>query len=175
MKNVNKLYELFLERRSARNNNPLYTAEARGKRLNELKTIFPDDPTAPASAEVIQDCINASSQMWKEHAEYEKAELVVQAEINELTNPVEPKVQQVVKDIGGSYSVYIYDEAQDFGAFLWVSYDDKYEDFEVDWAREIFYTDDEDDVAQMLTQENPHIIELYVELAIEAVEKEMNK
>ena len=175
MKNIEKLYDLFLERRSARANNPLYTSDARVKRMEELRTIFSEDPTAPASVEVIDDCTRASKQMWKEFNEFEKPELIIQAEINKLTNPVDPKVQQVVKDIGGSYSVYIYDEAQDFGAFLWVSYDDKYDDFEVDWAREIFYKDDADDVAQMLTQENPHIIELYVELAIEAVEKEMNK
>ena len=165
-----RLYELYLRLEEAKKANPLLTLSQRQKRLQELKTIkiSEEDKDKPCSMEVIADIQRASRQMWAEYEEYNKPAQKIMDEIESLTNPISPKVTAIEKDDNG-WNVRIEDKGTDFAAWLSVVDLGDEGDLEADWARDIFYLADPDEVYQYLHQENIHMSEACIALAIDEV------
>lgn len=164
---VEELWDLYKQRQLAQGVNPLLSADARQKRMKEL-----ENPDIHNEIERIQD---ASRKMWAEFDSYDKERKDIQAKIDELTKPTGVIVREVVEHESTWLSILIEDLGLGFQAWMDASYDSDYDDWYFDWNQDIFFTDDLNDVAQMLTQENSYMWEEARDACYEAINTTQTK
>ena len=166
-----KLFELYHERERAIKNNPLNDITERGKLMKSYRTIVvpEEDKNKPATTEVIQDIQQASRKMWAKFDELDKPRVEIQAKIDELIKCYEPEVIEIEFN-GDTWSVCVADEQEQFSAWVDVWIDADYNDVMTEWNHYIFYTDNENNVWQMLHQDNDEVYDMFTSEAVCALE-----
>ena len=166
-----KLFELYNERERAIKNNPLNNFEERSKLTDSYRTITvpEEDKNKPATTEVIQDIQQAARKMWNKFDELDKPRAEIQAKIDELIKCYNPKVVEIFGDSDG-WSVLVADRQEQFSAWVDVWIDIDHNDVMTEWNKDIFYTNDEDEVYHKLHQDDAGIYEYFTSVAIDALE-----
>lgn len=166
-----KLFALYHEREQAIKNNPLNNLEERSKLASTYRTIIvpEEDKNKPASTEVIEDIQQAAQKMWNKFDELDKPRVEIQAKIDALIKCHNPKVVEIECN-GGTWSVFVEDKREKFSAWVNVWIDTEYNDVSAEWNNDIFYTNYEDDVYQMLHQKDSYVYEMFTSEAIYALE-----
>ena len=165
-----KLFELYQEREQAIRNNYLNDINERDKLMKSYMTIITpeEDKDKPASTEAIRDIQQASGKMWAKFDELDKPRVEIQAKIDALIKCHNPKVIEIMGDEDG-WSVLVEDKREKFSAWVNVWIDTEYNDVMTEWNNDIFYTDYEDDVWQMLHQNDATVYEMFTSEAIYAL------
>lgn len=164
---VDQLWDLYKQRQLAEGANPLRSADARQKRMKEL-----ENPDIHNEIERIQD---SSRKMWTEYELLDKERKDIQTQIDELTKPTGVIVREVIEHESTWLSILIEDLGLGFQAWMDASYDSDYDDWYFDWNQDIFFTDDLEDVAQMLCQENSYMWEEARDACYEAINTTQTK
>ena len=131
-----------------------------------------ENPDIHNDIERIQD---ASRKMWAEYDLLDKERRDIQTQITDLTRPTGIIVREVIEHESTWVSLLIEDLGLGFQAWMDASYDSDYDDWYFDWNQDIFFTEDLEDVAQMLCQENADLWEEARDACYEAINSTQTK